>query len=357
MRDPFTWSFPIGRLFGILVRIHVLFPIFVLAMVLRESGDKDALAGTWQDALMLMGLLFLVVLLHEFGHCFAARRHDGEAREILLWPLGGLASVDIPHSPWAHFWVAFAGPLVNLAVCLVCALALAFAFQAPIQAPLNPFWYPYRLPLGESGSILLTTWDGGNFITNHLGVVVLARLFYVSWILFLFNMILVGFPMDAGRMFQSVLWPHFGYRQATLYAVFAGFGVMFLLILASIVAKEVLYLLLAFFIYTSCKQEWLVLESGGEESLFGYDFSQGYTSLEKDHALEPQPRRKKQNFIQRWLQKRAARKLQREQERQEAEELRMDELLEKIQRQGKDSLTDEEQRFLKRVSDRYRNRN
>ena len=35
----------------------------------------------------------------------------------------------------------------------------------------------------------------------------------------------------------------------------------------------------------------------------------------------------------------------------------MDQLLEKIQRQGKAALTDEERRFLKRVSDRYRNRN
>jgi hypothetical protein len=32
----------------------------------------------------------------------------------------------------------------------------------------------------------------------------------------------------------------------------------------------------------------------------------------------------------------------------------MDELLEKIQRSGKESLTDEEQRFLKRVANRYR---
>ena len=35
-----------------------------------------------------------------------------------------------------------------------------------------------------------------------------------------------------------------------------------------------------------------------EDSLFGYDFSQGYTSLEKDEAPAP-PKPKKQNFIQR----------------------------------------------------------
>ena len=65
-------------------------------------------------------------------------------------------------------------------------------------------------------------------------------------------------------------------------------------------------------------------QTGGEESLFGYDFSQGYTSLERDEAPAAQPRRRKRpNFIQRWLQRRAARKLQKEQEREQAEACRL----------------------------------
>src|SRR5205085_1683944 len=105
------------------------------------------------------------------------------------------------------------------------------------------------------------------------------------------------------------------------------------------------------FIYAACKQEWIVLETGGEESLFGYDFSQGYTSLEQDEP--PRPRKRRLNFVQRWLQRRAQRKMQRDMEQAVAEERRMDELLAKIQRGGVDSLTEEEKRFLKRVSDRY----
>ena len=48
---------------------------------------------------------------------------------------------------------------------------------------------------------------------------------------------------------------------------------------------------------------------------------------------------------------------QQEIEQREADERRMDELLEKIQKHGKGSLTDEEQRFLKRVAERYKNKN
>jgi hypothetical protein len=152
------------------------------------------------------------------------------------------------------------------------------------------------------------------------------------------NVVLIGFPLDGGRMFQCVLWKYMGYRQATTYAVYAGFITMFVIILVSFWKGDVLALCLAGFIYVSCKQQWLALEAGGEESLFGYDFSQGYTSLEREQP--PPPRRKRTNFIQRWLQRRAARKLQKEQETQAAEERRMDELLEKIQQQGKQSLTD-----------------
>jgi hypothetical protein len=208
----------------------------------------------------------------------------------------------------------------------------------------------------------LFSWVGGKpeLVPLHgagLAAIVLARLFWVNWVLALINVVLIGFPLDGGRMFQALLWRYVGYRQATLAAIFAGFLVMFVVGLAAIIFNELLALCLAVFIYIACRQEWIALESGGEEGPFGYDFSQGYTSLERDQvtAVPHQPRRK-QNWWQRWRQKHNAKKMQREQEQREAEERRMDELLAKVQREGMGALTDEEKRFLKRVSDRYRNR-
>jgi Zn-dependent protease len=354
MRDPFSWSFPLGRMFGVTVRIHFLFPLVCLGLVLRVT-TKEFFPGTWIDMTMILGLLFVTVLFHEMGHCFAARQVGGEASEVLLWPLGGLAACDVPHNPRAHFLTAFGGPAINLLICLVCGLAMAFLLDGSFRPTWNPLWRAVRS--NEIGQIVLVRWNGTEVWTDKLADVVLARLFYVSWITFLLNVVLVGFPWDAGRMFQSALWHYVGYRQATLYAVFAGFICMFVLLIVAIVFNEVLVLFLAFFTYTSCKQEWITLETGGEESLFGYDFSQGYTSLERDEepALQ-RPRRKKVNFFQRWLQRRAARKLQQQQENAEAEARRVDELLDKIQRHGKESLTDEEQRFLKRYADRMKNK-
>ena len=102
------------------------------------------------------------------------------------------------------------------------------------------------------------------------------------------------------------------YRQAMLSAVFVGFVIVLTVALYGVVIDSVLPLLLAMFIWVSCKQQWWVLEHGGEEVLFGYDFSQGYTSLERGEAAPP--KLKRPNLVQRWLQKRAAAKPQREQE-------------------------------------------
>src|SRR5437762_10474385 len=78
-----NWSFSIGRYFGIRVRVHITF-IFAFLFFWEQAGATWWVAGE-------LGLLFLSVLLHEFGHCFACRAVGGSADDILMWPLGGLA--------------------------------------------------------------------------------------------------------------------------------------------------------------------------------------------------------------------------------------------------------------------------
>ncbi len=354
MRDPFLWSIPLGRLFGITIRVHILYPVVVLALMLRVAFQKDnaAVEGAWIDVATLSLILLGSVLAHEFGHCFAARRMQGDAHEVLIWPLGGLANVDVPHTAKANFIVAAAGPAVDLVLCVLPALLLAFTVDPAYQPPWSPTWYPFRWE--PKGGVWLTTWSGNRELVTAVWPVFLARLFWLNWVLFWLNIILVGFPMDAGRMLQAALWPQLGYRQATLVAVFAGFITMFVVMVFAICTNELLPLCLGLFIYVACRNQWIILETGGEEGLFGYDFSQGYTSLERDQPPAPVVRRV--SWWQRWLQKRAARKMQREQETREADERRLDQLLEKVQRQGLTALTEEERRFMKRVSDRYRNR-
>jgi Zn-dependent protease len=357
MRDPLSWSWPIFRIFGITVRVHLLFPLVALGLVLRAGGAKDVIPGTWIDATMLVGLTFLAVLLHEFGHCYGARLVDGDATEVLLWPLGGLAYVDVPNTPRANFIATAMGPAVNLLLCLLSALILGLVLNPGLQPQWNPIWYPFRQPDLSGNLWHFTTWSGGpGGDTSDMAIVALEQFFWINWVLFLLNVLILGFPLDGGRMLQCLLWPRMGYHNSMRMAIYSGFLFAIIIFVVSLWQNEVLVFFLCIWIYLSCKQQLIVLMTGGEDSMLGYDFSQGYTSLERDEPAPAQPRKKRLSFWQRWLQRRAARKLQREQERQEADERRMDELLEKIQREGRQALTEEENRFLKRVADRYRNR-
>jgi Zn-dependent protease len=427
MRDPMTWSLPLGQLFGVVVRVHILFPIVAIGLVLRTVFLKDVQPGLWIETIILLGLLFFSVLLHEFGHVFAARSVDGDASEVLLWPLGGLAMLEVPHTPRANFVAAAGGPVVNVLLAATAVAALAAFSMLPSFKPwgdpytpvvyswsegchlgsktgrgdlwkftgykqggiyVTPEKFPengppqtadgkpcevvvvhpdevmYQPVAGKPAEEQFTVWhDKEQKITAKVSaqpmargvwIVLLSRFFWVNWFLLLLNL-LPAFPLDGGRMLQCFLWWRSDYRQATLVAIFGGFLVMFIVILYALVAYEqILPLCLAVFIYIACRRQWILLETGGEESLFGYDFSQGYTSLERGEAGAPPKRR--QSWWQRWMQRRAARRMQRQQEQREAEERRMDELLEKVQRQGLAALTDEERRFLTRVSAKYRNR-
>ena len=106
-----------------------------------------------------MLILFVSVLLHEFGHCFAARATGGDAHEVLLWPLGGLASVELPDRPRSHLLTAAAGPAVNVVLAVAAGLLLLVcgdqAFR-PIWNPL-PGGFPCR---GLDGIVALTAWSG-----------------------------------------------------------------------------------------------------------------------------------------------------------------------------------------------------
>jgi hypothetical protein len=92
------------------------------------------------------------------------------------------------------------------------------------------------------------------------------------------------------------------------------------------------------------------VHGGEDEGVFGYDFSRGYTSLERT-ATRRAPRTSFFTAMQRRF---AGRASARKREREEDVNRRVDELLEKISRSGMDSLTPSEKRFLTRASKRLR---
>jgi hypothetical protein len=92
---------------------------FLVAVIEIQSRAGSYSSVTWNVLEYLA--LFLIVMLHEFGHALACRQVGGRANQIVLWPLGGVAYVDPPPRPGATLWSIAAGPLVNVALSPVLA--------------------------------------------------------------------------------------------------------------------------------------------------------------------------------------------------------------------------------------------
>src|SRR5262249_51354296 len=121
------------RIKGIDVFLHWS---WFLVAAFEITDRQNVYASPLWNVLEYVGI-FVLVLLHEFGHAFACRQVGGEANRILLWPLGGVASVSPPQRPGATLWTVVAGPLVNvvLAVILIAATSVGGGLNLWQMAP------------------------------------------------------------------------------------------------------------------------------------------------------------------------------------------------------------------------------
>jgi stage IV sporulation protein FB len=219
-----TWSFPIGSVAGTVVRIHLTFLLLLAwigAAALARGGHQEAV---WTLAFML--LLFLCVLLHEFGHVLAARRYGVKTPDITLLPIGGMARMErIPEKPTEELVIALAGPLVNVAIA-----ALLFGMLGSVPAP-------------DTADAMPRT-----------GHALLDQLAWVNVMLVVFNLI-PAFPMDGGRVLRAFLAFRMGHAQATQVAAKIGQAVAFGLGLLGLLNGNALLVFIALFVYLGAAGE------------------------------------------------------------------------------------------------------
>lgn len=133
------------------------------------------------ENLSLMFVLFLSVVLHELGHALVARRFKVPTAHITLYPFGGIAALrSEPKSAKAEFWIAIAGPLVNVLLMLLSGLAWFVSG-----------WMPFALFAG------------------------------LNLVMAVFNLI-PAFPMDGGRVLRAGLSPILGWWRASTVAIYIG---------------------------------------------------------------------------------------------------------------------------------------
>ena len=351
MTDYFAWlELRLGRWLGVPVRIHGLFSIFVILTLLSAALDEETRVS--QSAAWLL-LLIVAVGMHELGHALNAAWLGGEPDEVRLWPLGNFQGPSpVPGSRWAEAaWTAAAGPLVSLGLALSMAIALHVADATMV-------FYPFGNGEGTGAPILAD----GSFAPAFSTIWWIGWFGYLNWLLFLVNLI-PALPLDGGRALRAYLArPSLVHRDSLIapHTSWAMAAVLFLVGLARLIFWQdpvggMTLIALAILIGVVVRLEARMLEDGGylDDSLFGYDFSDGYTSLESS-AQKVRPYR--ESALKRWRRRRSDLRRQRRQALEAAEDARMDEILAKLHGQGRASLTDEEQRFLIRVSVKYRNR-
>jgi Zn-dependent protease len=191
-----TWSFPIGRFFGIQVRLFWTAGITLLYSIAQFWAFLPIATAAGLGAISFV-LLYLIVWTHEMGHALAARRWNVRTSQISLSVFGGLAHLQdgLPH-PKAETVVSFAGPAVHLLWIAVC-------------------W-----PLGKWLGSDVFLWTGRELSVDPLAFAI-SFATTVNITLAIFNL-LPFFPMDGGRVLRSILARRMHPNLATLWAARVG---------------------------------------------------------------------------------------------------------------------------------------
>lgn len=220
----------IGSAAGIGIYLHWTFWLLIVgifAFYLYQGSTVTAAA----IGVGLVLTIFVCVVLHELGHALTARRYDVPTRDITIYPIGGVARLQrIPEEPMKEFWIAVAGPAVNVVIAAVLG--------AVIIATGDTF-----MPRAFIGPEEMTS--GGS---------ILATLMWINAALVGFNL-LPAFPMDGGRVLRALLATQMDYARATQLAANVGQGMAILFGLLGLIIFNPILLFIAVFVFFGARQE------------------------------------------------------------------------------------------------------
>jgi Zn-dependent protease len=204
------------RFRGIDVFLHWSWFLFAVFEINMRAGRYSSIIWNVVEYLAL----FLIVLMHEFGHALACRQVGGQANNIVLWPLGGVAYVDPPPRPGAVLWSLAAGPLVNVVLIPVILVLVKAAHFAPGMTNSNLF-------------------------------ALLRAIFIINAALLIFNMLPI-YPLDGGQILRALLWFLMGRARSLMTATVIGFIGVAGLIVVAVRIGSVWFGVLSVFILLNC---------------------------------------------------------------------------------------------------------
>jgi len=216
------WSFRIGSILGIPVKVHATF--LLLLVLIFFAGSSLVGTGGMQGVLFVV-LVFASVVFHELSHSMVARYYGINVVDITLLPIGGVARMaSPPDRPVQEILIAVAGPAASLFLAF-CLWFIADIFGSDVT--ISDFSVKSSL---------------------------LAELTAVNLVLALFNLI-PAFPMDGGRVLRGVLGLYLSPFMATRIAVGVGQGFAIVLFFLGFFYMNLFMILIALFVYLGAEAE------------------------------------------------------------------------------------------------------
>jgi Zn-dependent protease/CBS domain-containing protein len=218
------WQWKIARIAGIDVYMHATFLLLIGWVALSHWTAQQSWSAVVAGVFFIL-LLFVFVVMHEYGHALTARKYGIKTRDITLYPIGGVARLErMPEKPIEELWVALAGPAVNVVAAIVL--------------------FGYLVVSGTFQPVASLTISTGSLV---------ERLMAVNLWLVLFNLI-PAFPMDGGRVLRALLGLRMEYVQATQVAANVGQAFAFLFGFIGLFSDPFL-VFIALFVWMGAAQE------------------------------------------------------------------------------------------------------
>jgi Zn-dependent protease/CBS domain-containing protein len=238
------WSYQIGSIRGIPIKLHLTFLIILLAFIwvfavndfrIKTLGITLGFGGMdiSTELKYLLGaitsvLFFSTLLFHELSHSFIAQSYGVNIRSITLFVIGGVSQMEeIPREPRMEARISAAGPALSLGIGIL-ASAIYYLF-----GPASP---------AETAATF-----------KNAALIVVGIIAFYNVFLGLFNLV-PAFPMDGGRILRAWFATRMPYIDATRRAVSVGKSFAIAMGIFGLFASPIL-IAIAIFIYLGASGE------------------------------------------------------------------------------------------------------
>ncbi|RLG70780.1 MAG: hypothetical protein DRO11_05670 [Methanobacteriota archaeon] len=256
------WSITITKLFGIPVKLHILFLALIIGfsifIVFSERVEADPAKAFW--GILTILLLFLFIFVHELAHSLVAQRFGVRVESITLLPIGGVAQIEkLPETPREEFLITIAGPGTNFSLALILYLVAGpMDLKIINQIPISPSELLYAS-------------------------------FYLNILLGAFNLCVPAFPMDGGRILRSLLAQKLGFVRATKIAASLGRIIAFAMVITGLfLPKALLLIVIGLFVYlgATAEEQMVVTSWVLKKERVGNLMRKDYMAVDPNDAVE-----------------------------------------------------------------------